>query len=238
MNKKISVRVLAEIAIFAALGFALDALEGGIFKGVFVNGGGIGFAMVPVFIIAYRRGLIPGIVCGLILSVIQMLGGVYVISSASYTGAMKFFAPFFQIALDYVLGYTVVGFAGAFASKYRNSTEMSRKLLWIVIGTVIGGLAKFTCHVLSGGFFWLDPSIEFMGVNGGSWIYTFVYNGAYCIPNILICTAIMVLIARFYPIFLNPEEKEVAKEEDIDKDTLLVAKAETTENNKSHEEAK
>lgn len=212
MNKKISVRVLAEIAIFAALGFALDALQGGIFKGVFVNGGSIGFAMVPVFIIAYRRGLVPGIVCGLVLSLIQMLGGVYVISGATYSGAMKVIAPFAQVLLDYVLGYTIVGIAGAFSGKYKNSANFKEKAVWIIVGTVIGGLGKYACHILAGGFFWLDPEIEFMGVNGGSWLYTFVYNGAYCIPNIIICTAIMVLIAKVYPAFLDATENEKVDE--------------------------
>lgn len=214
MNKKFSVRVLAEIAIFAAIGFALDALQGGIFKGVFVNGGSIGIAMVPVFIISYRRGLLPGVICGLVLSVIQMLGGVYVISGASYDGAMKVLAPFFQILLDYILGYTLVGLAGAFASKYKKA-EGNTKIVWIIIGTVIGGLLKYTSHVLAGGFFWLDPEISFWGVNGGSWLYSFVYNGAYSIPNILFSTAIMILIAKFYPVFLDVEEKEETKEENI-----------------------
>ena len=208
MNKKISVRVLAEIAIFAALGFALDALQGGIFKGVFANGGSIGLAMVPVFIIAYRRGLLPGIACGLVLSFVQMLGGVYIISSASYSGAMKVLAPFAQVMLDYVLGYTIVGIAGAFSGKYKNAESFNQKIYWIVVGTVIGGLGKYAMHVLSGGLFWLDPEIEFMGVNGGSWLYSFVYNGAYCIPNIIICTPVMILIAKVYPAFLEPKEQE------------------------------
>lgn len=208
MNKKISVRVLAEIAIFAALGFALDALQAGIFRGVFVNGGSIGLAMVPVFIIAYRRGLLPGVACGLILSFVQMLGGVYIISGATYSGAMKVIAPFAQVLLDYVLGYTIVGIAGAFSGKYKKSTSFNQKMVWIIVGTVIGGLGKYVCHVLAGGFFWLNPEIEFMGVNGGSWLYSFVYNGAYCIPNIIICTPIMILIAKVYPAFLEPKEQE------------------------------
>lgn len=216
MSKKISVRVLAEIAIFAALGFALDALQGGIFKGVFVNGGSIGIAMVAVFIIAYRRGLIAGLACGLVLSLVQMLGGVYVISGATYDGAMKVIAPFIQILLDYVLGYTVVGIAGAFSGRYKKSDNFKQKMVWIIVGTVIAGLAKYACHVLSGGLFWLDPSIEFMGVNGGSWLYSFVYNGAYCIPNIIICTAVMILIAKIYPAFLDIKEEEKVEEKNVD----------------------
>ena len=84
----INVRVLAEIAIFAALAFVLDVLQSGYSRGLFANGGSIGIAMVPIFVISYRRGLVPGIICGFIVSLVQMLGGIYAINSANYEGAM------------------------------------------------------------------------------------------------------------------------------------------------------
>ena len=37
-KQKFSTRVLAEVAIFAALAFALDALQAGIWRSVFVSG--------------------------------------------------------------------------------------------------------------------------------------------------------------------------------------------------------
>ena len=198
-TKQISTRVLAEIALFAALAFALDALQGGIFKGIFVNGGSIGFAMVPIFIISYRRGLIPGILCGLILSIIQMLGGVYIIQGKTLNGAFwQAIGPFVQVMLDYVLAYTIVGFTGLFAKKFKNSSTKNSKLLWIIIGCIIGGLLKYTCHTLAGIFFW--PG-ELWGIGGIA--YSFLYNGLYCIPNIIISTILMVLIAKIYPQFLN-----------------------------------
>lgn len=80
---------------------------------------------------------------------------------------------------------------------------MSKKIGFIVLGCVIGGLLKYACHVLSGLFFW--PG-EIFGISGA--MYSFIYNGLYCIPNIIICTIIMVLIARFYPMLLNPNEGE------------------------------
>ena len=200
--KKLNVRVLAEIAIFAAIGFVLDVLQGGIWKGAFPNGGSIGFAMIPVFVICYRRGLVPGILCGLILSLVQMLGGVYAINSGSLSGWKGTAGPFVQIMLDYVLAYTVVGFAGAFAGLYRNSENKKKKVLWIIVGCVLGSLLKYACHVASGCFFW--PG-EMWGVSG--YAYSFLYNGLYCIPNMIICTAVMVLMAIYYPVFINVEEK-------------------------------
>ena len=205
MKEKFSTRVLAEIAIFAAIGFALDALQSGIFKGVWPNGGSIGFAMVPVFVIAYRRGLLPGLLCGLVLSLIQMLGGIYILPAATFNNKfMQAMGPFFQVMLDYVLAYFVVGFAGAFAGLYKKSESMKMKLVWITAGVVVGGLLKYACHVASG-YFWLDEKITFWGVNGGTMIYSFIYN-LYAVFNIAICLPIMILIARFYPKFLNPDD--------------------------------
>lgn len=208
-TKGFSTRMLAEIAIFSALAFALDALQGGLFKGVFVNGGSIGFAMVPIFIISYRRGLLSGILCGFLLSIIQMLGGVYVIQGKTLDGAfMQAMGPFIQVMLDYILAYTVVGFAGAFSKLYKNGKTYKEKLLWIIIGCLIGGLLKYTCHVLAGLWFW--PG-EMWGVGGS--MYSFLYNGLYCIPNIIICGVIMVIISRAYPQFLLETNMEVKNEE-------------------------
>ena len=210
MKKRIfSTKVLAEVAIFAALAFALDALQGGIFKGIFINGGSIGFAMIPIFIISYRRGLLPGILCGFILSLIQMLGGIYIIQGKTLDGAfMQAAGPFIQVMLDYVLAYTVVGFAGVFMSFYQKSNSFKSKLIWITLGCLLGGLLKYASHTLAGLWFW--PG-EMWGVGGAA--YSFLYNGLYCIPNIIISILIMVIIAKAYPGFLSPD---MAKEDNAD----------------------
>ena len=206
-QKVFSTKVLAEIAIFAALGLVLDALSSGIFRSVWVNGGSICIAMVCVFIISYRRGLLPGLLCGFILSIVQMFSGIYVINGVTYTGAMRVLAPFIQVLLDYILGYTLCGLAGVFAKNYKNTDSKKTKIMYIIIGTVIGGLLKFICHVLAGGFFWLgDGSGAFWGVNNSTWLYSFVYNGSYSIPNIILCSAIMALISLKYDFFLCPQE--------------------------------
>jgi thiamine transporter len=200
-KRSFSTRVLAEIAIFAAIGFALDALQGGIFKGVWAAGGSIGFAMVPVFIVAYRRGLIPGVLCGLVLSVVQMLGGIYVINGSGNLGA---FGPFLQVMLDYVLAYTVVGFAGLFSKLYQNSGTKGFKILFVSLGSILGGLLKYLMHVIAGAVFWLNQGATFGSLTDSTALYSWVYNGAYSIPNIIICTIIMIIFAAYYEIILKP----------------------------------
>ena len=205
MKGKFSTRVLAEIAIFAAIGFALDALQSGIFRGVWVNGGSLGIAMIPVFIIAYRRGLIPGLLCGLVLSLVQMLGGIYIMNASSFDNKfIQVMGPFIQVMLDYVLAYFVVGFAGAFAGLYKKAESMKFKILWISLGVIVGGLLKYACHVAAG-YFWLYPGGDpFWGAATDTMAYSFVYN-LYAVFNIFICLPIMILIARFYPKFLDPD---------------------------------
>lgn len=216
-EKKFSTRVLAEVAIFAALAFALDVLQGGIWRGVFFSGGSIGFAMLPIFVISYRRGLLPGVLCGLIVSIVQMLGGIYVINATSYENAfLRTMGPFLQVMLDYILAYTIVGLAGCFAACYAKGKNPKMKILWIIVGCALGSLLKYACHVVAGGVFWLDGSSTFMNVQNVSWGYSFLYNGMYCLPNGIICTAIMVVLARFYPRFLEAEDKQVVKKEEVE----------------------
>ncbi len=219
MKTKFSTKVIVEIAIFAAIAVALDFLQGAFFKGIWANGGSLGIAMVPIFIIAYRRGLVPGILCGLIVSVIQMLGGPSVVQGQTYDNEfLRVMTPFIQVSLDYILAYTVVGFAGCFAGLYSRGKNLKTKILWIVVGSMVGGLLKFLCHFLAG-YFWLNMYNDpFMGVDDTSMLFSFVYNATYCIPNAIICSIIMALIAKFYPVLLEEKEEVVVEVEDNKED--------------------
>ena len=215
-TKKFSVRVLAEIAIFAAIAYVLDLFQGIWFKGIWPNGGSIGVAMVPIFVISYRRGLLPGLICGLIVGIVQMSGGVYAVTGKNFDSAfMQTMAPFIQISLDYVLAYFLAGFAGAFAQLYQKGKDFKSKVIWIILGTVVGGGLKFLAH-FAAGYFWLNTSDSFCGISSDSMVFSFVYNGTYCFPNIILSTSIMVLIAKIAPFLLdvNYKKEEEAIEEE------------------------
>jgi thiamine transporter len=125
MNKKnTKLQTVVEVAIFAAIAVVLDMIQGGLFKGVFTSGGSIGIAMVPILVISFRRGLGWGLLCGLIVSVLQMLSGLYIVQAKDLPDNLKTFGPFLQVMLDYILAYTLVGFAGCFSKLYKKSNSI------------------------------------------------------------------------------------------------------------------
>ncbi|HIT50193.1 MAG TPA: energy-coupled thiamine transporter ThiT, partial [Candidatus Pelethenecus faecipullorum] len=64
MKKKVfSTKIMAEVALLAALAVVLDLLQSAICKffPLWPNGGSVGIAMVPIIILSYRRGLLCGL---------------------------------------------------------------------------------------------------------------------------------------------------------------------------------
>lgn len=183
MKKRIfTTKVIAEVAILSALAFALDCLQGGYSRGLFENGGSIGIAMVPILVICYRHGFLPGLLSGFIVSFLQFLGGIYAIADTWYNMLL-------QVSLDYILAYPLVSFAGLFANKFKSAPSNKERLNYLVLGTTVGGLLKLLSHYLAGIIFWASSCPE--NFPGGPKFYSFVYNGAYCIPNIILACILL-----------------------------------------------
>lgn len=203
MKKTFSTKVIAEIAIFAAVALALDFFASGIWRFAFVNGGSISFAAVPVIFVAYRRGFLPGLLCGLLVSLLQMLGGIYAIASNWYNVLL-------QILLDYVVAYPLIAMAGIFSKKFRETDDIKKKRNYLIFGCILGCMLKFLSHFLAGVIFWSD-SIAWKAFENSSVLYSLVYNGAYCIPNLILTTIILVIILMKQPKFFevdHPKEVE------------------------------
>lgn len=200
MKKSISTKAITEIAILSAIAYVLDALQGGLWRGVFPNGGSIGFAMLPILIISYRRGFKSGLICGFILSFIQMLSGVYAIANTWYSVML-------QILFDYILAYPCVALAGAFFKSFKKETTKNGKIKFLVIGAVLGGFMKFMCHFLAGFIFWSSncPADYF----GGPVVYSLVYNGGYMLPNIIINVIVLVVLFLKSPVLFEAPDEEV-----------------------------
>ena len=194
---------MCEIGLFAAIGFALDELQGILSKGVFINGGSIGFAMIAVIIISYRRGWLVGICTGLIMGALDLATSAYILHPA-------------QLALDYILPYAVVGVGGLFKPLFDKSETKKARIGFLILGTIVGGFAKLLSHYLAGIIFWANPDYFAWGLNNMNVaLYCFIYNFAFIGPSIVLTSALLTIMYTNAPrIFVvnNAYEVDVKKE--------------------------
>jgi len=200
-NTTNAVRTISEVGIFAALGFVFDELQGIIFKGVFPSGGSIGFAMIAVLIIAYRRGIIPALITGLIMGLLDIATSAYIIHPA-------------QLLLDYIFPYALVALAGLLKPLYNRSKNLNEKILWLISGVVIGGMAKFLSHFLAGVIFWADAEQAWGIKDMHPWLYSFIYNIAYMAPCIVLTGALLIVIQIVAPKILATKSAFIDSEKE------------------------
>ena len=203
--KNVSItKVIAEIGIFAAIGFVLDEIQGA-YSVSFVNGGSIGIAMIAVLIMAYRRGWWPAIVTGLVIGAFDLATKAYIYHPA-------------QVLLDYILPYALVGCAGFLKPLFDKTDDKQIKIIWLIVGAVLGGLLKFLSHFLSGVIFFSDAA-------GFAWnlnymqpaLYSFVYNIAYIGPSIILCAALLVILFLKAQKIVMTEGESVTYVENVEK---------------------
>lgn len=194
MKNNSIVRTIAEVGIFAAIGFVLDELQGIAFGSIFTAGGSIGFAMVAVLIIAYRRGVLPAIGVGLIMGLLDLLTKSYLIS-------------FWQVLLDYILPYALVGVAGAFKPWFDKTENSKNKILILCLGTLVGGLLKFISHFIVGVLIWAPMGYDWPIPNEA--LYSFAYNIAFTGPSIILSLVILIVLYKRAPkVICVPVDKQ------------------------------
>lgn len=164
------VLVMAEIAIMASLGIILDYLSQFI---SLPNGGSIGLQMIPIFVIAFRRGLKEGLITGFMIGFIQI----------TYAGK-NFLGPV-QGFFDYYGAYMVVGFSGLFYALIRKVNSVKLYYTYLALAVIIGSMLRFVFHILSGMWFW----------ETGFWA-SVTYNATYMIPSMIISVIIVCLLPK------------------------------------------
>lgn len=209
MKKVNVVKTIAEIGIFAAIGFVLDEVQGAI-SFSFTAGGSIGFAMVAVLIMAYRRGFLPAIFTGLIMGLLDISTKAYIIHWA-------------QLFLDYILPYALVGIAGLFKPLFDKTDNRNIKIMWLIVGAAVGGLLKFFSHFFAGIFFWNNAEDFVWGLNYMSpALYSFIYNIAFIGPSIILCSGLMlVLFLRAPKVIMTEGESNIYVVDEEKKQTTI-----------------
>ncbi|MDO5734201.1 MAG: energy-coupled thiamine transporter ThiT [Eubacteriales bacterium] len=176
------IRVLVEIALMAALAMLLDVIIPS-----FGHGLKITIKMLPIVILALRRGLIPGLVGGFLWGLLQVVTGEAWILNA------------LQVFLEYFLAFTLIGLAGLFMpliQKELRQQNPSRGKLALEAGSalVLGSLARYIMHFFAGIAFWSDNLPE--GVNAA--INSLVINGSAFLSETLTSLVVLLLAIPFY----------------------------------------
>lgn len=162
-------------------------------------GGGITIAsMMPVCLIAFMYGTKHGLFCGAIYGLLQMLLGAKTVAAFFLPGdsQMTVFAALCVCFMDYILAFSVLGFAGVFKNKTKNNCFA------LVLGVVLATALRYVVHIVSGaiffgawaewfftqdGFYTIGAKIMNTFSGGGlAIVYSVFYNGLYMLPEIII----------------------------------------------------
>lgn len=197
MNK--NVKVVAEIAILLGVAVVLDIVFGILSQGIFPWGGSISPSMLPIFIIAYRRGVKNGLLAGFMFAVIQMMmtgvissGVIAAIPESPYVGPgwLKLILVY---VLDYLIPFTLLGLAGIFKGAINN-------LKPFVLGMVLAAFIRYLSHGVSGVLIWGSYTSWFnetYGTNVSPFIYSFVvYNLPYMAASLVFCILVGIIMFK------------------------------------------
>ena len=171
-----TLRKLVECAILMAMAVILNFLK---INSFWALGGSITIvSMLPILLAGYRHGIKWGVMTGVGYAVLQILLDIAQISSWGLTPII-FIGT---IALDYLLAYGGLSFAGLFRGKNNG--------LWL--SSLVCLTWRYAMHFLSGII--LFAEYDQVGFTPVTW--SLAYNGSYMIPEIILTTAVAFLISR------------------------------------------
>lgn len=173
------IRIITEMGLSIALFAVLQYL--GVRLPINIAGGSISLGMLPIIVLALRRGWLVGTATGAVCGVID---GLLI--------ERYFFHPV-QVALDYPIAFAAVGLAGLGAAALLRAASDAR---WARVGgmtlawSVLGGASRLAAHWVSG--------LVFFAANApagqAAWLYSLVYNASYMVPSTLVVAVLAAVI--------------------------------------------
>lgn len=164
------------------------------------------FSMVPVMLCAYLFGLKWGLFCGSIYGALQALLGATM--SGAFIG-QNVLGVFAVLMLDYIVAFTVLGFAGVFVNKIK------KPALSFSLGCLLASFLRFMVHFISGVIIWgsyadstlqgLNDSLSQAILNnftgtGLAAVYSLVYNAFYMLPETLVSLVAVLPLSGLAPL--------------------------------------
>ena len=189
--KRNKTRAMVECALMIALGTVLAQIK--IWQMPY--GGSVTLvSSLPFILISYRHGIKWGLGAGLANGCLQMMTGFWA-PPAGTVGALVA-----CILLDYLLGFAALGTASLYSKPFKNQKT------GITFGIAMAMVGRFMCSFLSGALLWGSYQSYYEWAEGMSvWMYSFIYNGSYMLPEMLITVVVALLIVSVYPDFFKEQ---------------------------------
>lgn len=195
-----NLQAMIESAILAAFAMIIDILPLSI---KLPTGGSISFAMIPIFIIAYRWGFKSAFLGGLVWGLLQIVvGDAYILTPV-------------QAFIEYFIAFAFIGFAGLFyrpiqkalLTSNENNLEQSnlgsrkdkpaskqnegKKVLgYIIVATFIGSFSRYFCHFIAGIIFWG----QYAPKGQSAVLYSLIVNGSTMLGSFILCTVLLIFL--------------------------------------------
>lgn len=183
-------RVWLEGTLFAALAIVLSLIPTNIGTAFTISLG-----MIPLTLFAFRQGIIAATAAGFLWGVLHFLLGI-----ASILHPLQGF-------IEYFVAFAFVGFAGIVMQPLQAAFKENNRVKqyqYIIIGTIVGTIARFFWHFIAGYYFWGSYAPE--GMNP-VW-YSFIANGGSALATGIVTCIVLCVIAKTTPTLFTTNYKK------------------------------
>lgn len=163
-----------------ALAFALSAIP---FFQLPWGGSITFFSTLPIVLMSLRHSTKWALGTAFAFSLLQLISGAQNLAAIP---AKTIFTMALCAFLDYVLPYTLLGFSGCVARRFKNPTK------GLVFGLGTTGLLRLFCSFLSGILLWGQWAWPGWPV----WLYSLTYNALWCLPDAGIVLVACLLLRK------------------------------------------
>lgn len=170
--KERTIKNITYMAVYLALFLVFDWLGNTLQLLKMPQGGSLGISAVPLLLCSYHLGWKKGVAVSVLAVVLMFMAGkVYIIQNSDGFASWQIAVQFF---MEYPLAFGIYGTAGLFKNYGA-----------LYSGTVITNLIRFVIHTAAGCWFWFTPLWP-----------SITYNAWYMIPTMLLCMAVMPILAE------------------------------------------
>ena len=141
-------------------------------------------SMLPIVVISISLGLKWGVGSSFVYSLIQLFFGITLDGLLGWGLTAAYLVG--SIFLDYLIPFTGLGFAGAFAKKGYAGTLAGISLVFVL---------RFVSHLFSGAILFGIPE-KWADKFNNVWLYSAAYNGSYMLPELVITLVAAAIIFR------------------------------------------